>query len=275
MTLMRLIFALAADTRTAGSVADRGAKPTKLMDGMQFRPTAVGNGRERGLAKPSSAPVLPLDKSKALRDRLLGEIASLQSPDDATTWAKPALTAKNRLTTQDAKLLEDSFEKHFSGLCAFETAETLIHEGQQEIGTTEKVSDDQPKGIDKSVLTLNAPRRYRNRDHVQFIAQQPCLLCGRKPSDAHHLKFTQPRALGRKVSDEFTVPLCRVHHRAVHRAGNEVAWWKIAGIDPIKTARKYWRDTLQGETVEQPEKPIGVQSARPDIGVSEANSKGS
>jgi hypothetical protein len=44
----------------------------------------------------------------------------------------------------------------------------------------------------------------------------------------------QPRALGRKASDEFAVPLCRGHHRAVHRAGNEAAWWKAAGIDPVK-----------------------------------------
>ena len=40
-------------------------------------------------------------------------------------------------------------------------------------------------------------------------------------SDPHHLRFAQPRALGLKVSDEFTVPLCRGHHRELHRAGNE------------------------------------------------------
>jgi hypothetical protein len=75
------------------------------------------------------------------------------------------------------------------------------------------------------------------------VVRQPCLLCGRKPSDAHHLRFIQPRALGRKSSDEFTVPLCRTHHRAVHRAGNEPAWWEQAGIDPLKTARKLWKQT--------------------------------
>jgi hypothetical protein len=51
----------------------------------------------------------------------------------------------------------------------------------------------------------------------------PCLVCGRKPSDPHHLRFAQPRALGRKASDEFTVPLCRMHHREVHRADDEKA----------------------------------------------------
>jgi len=107
--------------------------------------------------------------------------------------------------------------------------------------------------IDKSVLTVAAPRRYRNRDHLRFVMQQPCLLCGRKPSDAHHIRFVQPRALGRKASDEFAVPLCRSHHRAVHRAGDEKAWWKQAGIDPIKVARKLWKNTRIDEGRVEPE----------------------
>jgi hypothetical protein len=75
------------------------------------------------------------------------------------------------------------------------------------------------------------------------IYPQACLVCGRKPSDPHHLGFTQPRALGRKVSDEFAVPLCRGHHRAVHRSRDERAWWRQAGIDPIKVARRLWKAT--------------------------------
>ena len=54
---------------------------------------------------------------------------------------------------------------------------------------------------------------------------------------------SQPRALGRKVSDEFAVPLCRGHHRAVHRSRDERAWWRQTGIDPIKVARRLWRVT--------------------------------
>ena len=54
---------------------------------------------------------------------------------------------------------------------------------------------------------------------------------------------TQHRALGRKVSDEFTVPLCRGHHREVHRSGNEAAWWTNAGVDPTVTARALWLET--------------------------------
>ena len=102
---------------------------------------------------------------------------------------------------------------------------------------------DQAEGIDKSVLVIATPRRYRNREHLRYVAQQACLICGRKQSDPHHLRYLQPRALGRKASDEFAVPLCRSHHRAVHRAGDEQAWWTAAGIDPVKVARQLWRQT--------------------------------
>ena len=141
-----------------------------------------------------------------------------------------------------------------------------------------KPLSDQPRRIDKSVLTFAAPRRYRNREHLRFVTQQGCLICGRKPSDAHHLRHIQPRALGRKASDEFAVPLCRVHHRAAHRVTDERAWWKAAGIDPIGTARRLWKETRVNEGQLPPDaitqkpkagldldsQPIG--STGPDIG---------
>ena len=158
--------------------------------------------------------------------------------------------AKNSLTAADAKLVEDAFERRLSELPSSETAAPSNGDspgipvaGPQETVATERIDADQGKGIDKSVLAIAAPRRYRNREHLRFVAQQACLVCGRKPSDPHHLRFMQPRALGRKVSDEFAVPLCRSHHRAVHRAGDEPAWWKAAGINPIEVARQLWRQT--------------------------------
>jgi hypothetical protein len=98
-------------------------------------------------------------------------------------------------------------------------------------------------GIDKSRLAHPEPRRFRDKNHVEFVAKQPCLICGRRPSDAHHLRFAQHRALGRKVSDEFIVPLCRGHHREVHRSGDEASWWSKAGIDPVGAARTLWTET--------------------------------
>jgi hypothetical protein len=110
--------------------------------------------------------------------------------------------------------------------------------------------------VDKSVLALPELRRIRDREHVRYVTHQSCLICGRRPSDADHLCFAQNRALSRKVSDEFTVPLCRGHHREVHRSGDEAAWWKRAGIDPSITARALWLEThpLPANTHRWPEK---------------------
>jgi hypothetical protein len=104
-----------------------------------------------------------------------------------------------------------------------------------------------PGKIDKSVLTISEPRRLRDKAHLKFVGAQPCLICARSPADAHHLKFTQPRAMGRKVSDEFTVPLCRTHHRDIHSFGDEIAWWERRAIDPVATARMLWISTRRLE----------------------------
>ena len=100
-----------------------------------------------------------------------------------------------------------------------------------------------PGQIDKSVLTIAEPRRLRDKAHLKFVASQPCLVCDRQPSDPHHLRFAQPRALALKVSDEFTVPLCRGHHRQLHQAGNEVTWWDGLSIDALEIAKGLWEHT--------------------------------
>jgi Rad52/22 family double-strand break repair protein len=100
-----------------------------------------------------------------------------------------------------------------------------------------------PAQIDKSVLAIAEPKRLRDKAHLRFVASQPCLVCGRQPSDPHHLRFAQPRALGLKVSDEFTVPLCRGHHRQLHQAGNEVAWWENLKINALEIAKGLWEES--------------------------------
>jgi ERF superfamily len=211
------------------------------------QPQGPRDGRVRGSTKNEPRVVLDPTQSAKLRDKLLIETEKIASVDLAAIWADEALVAKNSLTAADAKLVEDAFERKLSDLPSSDTAATSADDspairpaGSQD---TNAVAPDYTKGIDKSILTLAAPRRYRNREHLRSVMQQPCLVCGRKPSDPHHLGFTQPRALGRKVSDEFAVPLCRIHHRLVHRSHNERAWWKQAGIDPIKVARRLWKAT--------------------------------
>jgi len=94
--------------------------------------------------------------------------------------------------------------------------------------------------IDKSQLTIAEPKRLRDKAHLKFVASQPCLVCGRQPSDPHHLRFAQPRAIGLKVSDEFTVPLCRGHHRQVHQTGDERAWWDSHRVNALEIAGGLW-----------------------------------
>jgi hypothetical protein len=106
-----------------------------------------------------------------------------------------------------------------------------------------------PGKVDKSQLAIAEPKRLRDKAHLKFVASQPCLVCGRSPSDPHHLRFAQPRAIGLKVSDEFTVPLCRTHHRQLHQVGNEVAWWENQKIDSLETARRLWEQTHHLEPV--------------------------
>jgi hypothetical protein len=207
------------------------------------------NGHGRGMTKGQAAAIIDGEQSAVLRDRLMAEIGSIASAELAANWAREALAAKNKLVAPDAKLVEDAFEQRLSELASAGT-----NPSKYEAPITAASTDlDRSDGIDKSVLAVAAPRRYRNREHLRFVAKQPCLICGRRPSDPHHLRYLQPRALGRKASDEFAVPLCRVHHRAVHRARDERAWWQATGIDPIKIARKLWKDTRIDEGRVEPD----------------------
>ena len=97
--------------------------------------------------------------------------------------------------------------------------------------------------VDKTNLPINTARRIRDKDHLRYVASQPCLICGRTPSHAHHLRFAQPKALSRKVSDEWTVPLCLTHHRVLHSFGDEERWWREKGIDATAHAVRLWYDT--------------------------------
>jgi hypothetical protein len=212
------------------------------------------NGRNGKSATAVSSTLLPPDQSATLRDRLLGELTGLRSADSAAGGARDAITAKNSLAAADAKLVEESFTLRLSLFSMSEPAETDPSPGIAETQTSaaEQAAaatpkNDAPRPIDKSALAIAEPRRYRNKEHLRFVAQRACLVCGRKPSDPHHLRLTQPRALGRKVSDEFVAPLCRIHHREVHRVGDERAWWKQVGIEPIEAARKLWESTRLNE----------------------------
>jgi hypothetical protein len=261
--------------------------------------------------KQSLAP----EASAALRDRLLGELGSLSSADEATAWAQRVLGTKNTLRDVDAAVVEAAFALRMAELgensevplpsppeAGQGLAEATVPPGRAELmaalrasvelGAAKEpplpankrrrktrphqqipatppqtaalpapelppVNDAVPWHVDKSALPLSEPRRYRDRAHLEFVGSQPCLLCGRQPCDAHHLRFMQPRALGRRVSDEFAVPLCRTHHRALHRSGDEAAWWKATDLDPVMIAHRLWQHTrLNGIPLQQHIDPL-------------------
>jgi hypothetical protein len=174
-----------------------------------------------------------------LRDELLREIESLNADDQAALWARRRGGAKNSLKAADAQQLEQAFRERLATIANEPTNESATgasprgHRGGHRKKRRRAV-------VEKNVLALPTSRRIRDRDHVRSVAKQPCLVCGRRPADAHHLRFAQVPALGRKVSDEFTVPLCRGHHREVHRCGDEAVWWDKVGIDPTAAARTLW-----------------------------------
>lgn len=207
------------------------------------------------LSRQQQKPVLSPSESAASRDRLLTELAGLNSPDELGDWARRILPSKNALTAFDARLIEDGFTSKLTALSApdqeqapaTETVDARSLPPSTERGRAgrNKSRPHAPSAarIDKSVLALPEPRRIRDKEHLRFVSRQPCLICGREPSDAHHIRFAQPRALGRKVSDEFTVPLCRTHHRELHHAGDEVAWWDKHRLEPLSKASMLWRHT--------------------------------
>jgi hypothetical protein len=189
-----------------------------------------------GRARPAS---LSPEASDEIRPQLLSELEELREADALATWAHRVLPLKNQLSTTDAQSVETAFSAKLSQLGDAPPAGRV--EGSATDGCDGAWSE--PGRTGERVLAIGKPVRERDRNHLRFVASQPCLVCGRGPSDAHHLRFAEQRAMGRKVSDKFTVPVCRLHHRELHRRGNERAWWGTQGIDPLPIAAALWQRT--------------------------------
>jgi hypothetical protein len=230
--------------------------------------SAPGDGR---LPNPSARSLLGAQLSASLRESFIEQMAAISSPDEAAAWAHRNLPAKNTLTAADAKIVEERFQARLSAIDDDRGPDAMSHEptssgspdgpapsdpsqtdagqamrsvGRAKGGSRQKTASVKTGGsLSISVRALGKPVRLRDKDHRKFVLRQPCLVCGRMPSDPHHLTFTQPRALGRRVSDEFVVPVCRTHHRELHRSGNEAAWWQRLNIDPIPVALRLWQQT--------------------------------
>ena len=173
-------------SRSADAHSNGGAKPHP-----GHRPPARRHGR--AFSKPS-VPGLTPEASAQLRDQLLSQLEAIVDGDKAALWAKRSLPDKNKLTAADAQRLEAAFQAKLASVAT--APEQTDQAPPLHAANRKALKKRQPsKTIDKSVLALPEPRRIRDRDHVRFVAKQPCLICGRRPSDAHHLRFAQSRAL--------------------------------------------------------------------------------
>jgi hypothetical protein len=202
---------------------------------------ALGNHATK-TASTRSGKILEPQASAALRDRLTAELKELNSAEEAANWAHRVIGAKNSLTAADAEHVEQAFQARLTIIVTEAAGGPSTQEGERPIrrrGRGKKRY--RASVVDKSVLALAAPRRIRDREHVKTVAKQPCLVCGRRPADAHHLRFAQSPALGRKVSDEFTVPLCRGHHREIHRCGEPHGGKKPVSIRLSRRAPIGWK----------------------------------
>jgi hypothetical protein len=236
------------DAPDLGSVSKAEAEVPRAV----YQTQSDGHGRLANRPPCASArPILAADESSILRERLVTELSTINSADDAATWAHRNLPAKNSLTAGDAQIVEARFQARLSTIGDGTTAEgsfiAVPDEGAVSAGLL--ATDNRQKTSTEAkhrprratVRTLRKAVRLRDKEHRKFVTRQPCLVCGRVPSDSHHLTFAQPRALGHRVSDEFTVPVCRIHHRELHRSGDEPAWWQKLNIDPLPVALRLWQ----------------------------------
>ena len=240
-----------------GVTAPLEGKPPRNLNGPDISPLqSPGNDGPDQSSSPTSS-----------KEILLADLDALTTADALLAWALKVMPIKNNLQATEAEEIEDAFRRKTAALADSSGSNERSFKRKQNRNNRDVEPRSSRRGsslddrmrieregefadrIDKSALTLAVPKRHRNKAHLRFVSSQSCLICARQPSDAHHLRFAQPKGLGQKVSDEFTVPLCRVHHREVHRASNaskEREWWENLNIDPLKVASELWQKTTLG-----------------------------
>jgi ERF superfamily len=245
------------DAPDLGAISEAGVEQPSRSDhrSQSNGPATPAERSSRDRGKPSVRnirPVLGPEQSASLREHLVVQLAAIHSTDDAAARAHRNLAAKNTLTAADAQIVEERFQARVAtindGLSPSQSnavpVQSVMPAGRADASAGQKILAESGKAPHReAVSTLAKTVRLRDKEHRKFVSRQPCLVCGRIPSDPHHLRFVQPYALGRRVSDEFTVPLCRVHHRELHRQGDEAAWWAKLSIDPVPLALKLWQHT--------------------------------
>lgn len=203
-------------------------------------PTPPNLKASPGKGALNRAPVLRPGESAALREQLLRQLDALPASTDLLGWARASLPLKNSLQEPDARRVEAAYQAKLEDAARTQAEQPAVLDGAPSPAAPAADAALQPALPEVGLAHPKEPPRKRSKAHLLFVREQPCLVCRQTPSDAHHLTFAQPRALGRKVGDEFTVPLCRAHHEELHRHGNERAWWANLQVAPLPVAQELW-----------------------------------
>ena len=248
---------------------------------------ALYDREQVGVRKSRGAKVAPLSGPWILRSASGSEQATLEKPSEFAAALRKAMSE-----AQDIEVLFAIWEHNVETVRALNRSlrqERLPNSGiapqlvahlklcavalakPEADGTHDAQNSSAPRQlngpahskIDKSGLTIGHPKRLRCKEHLRFVASQPCAICGRSPSHAHHVRHAQCRGLGLKVSDEFAVPLCATHHRQIHTTGKEREWWQERNIDPLILASALWQQSRDRHPVAE-DKANEDQSPGPD-----------
>jgi hypothetical protein len=74
---------------------------------------------------------------------------------------------------------------------------------------------------------------YRNRKYLDWLHDQPCLVCKRTPCDPAHQSLGWPSGVGTKPPDSFAAPLCRDCHQRQHQIGEVAFWSEVFMVDSV------------------------------------------
>lgn len=82
--------------------------------------------------------------------------------------------------------------------------------------------------------------KIRSPKHLEYVRSYPCIIndgkgnqCNGSPVVAHHLTHVKDKGgMGLKTGDEYTLPLCWLHHQTLHNMG-EKSFWEQWDVDEM------------------------------------------
>jgi hypothetical protein len=205
-------------------------RESEATEASKIRSTNSASDFRNKSLRPTRTTLDP-EQSAKLREQLLATVAQLQSEEEAADWVHKNMPAKNTLIAADSDLVESAFKDKLALIQSTQASvvepagsvagggpatasQQIVVELMEASVAAPIILPQNPEAHRRCVATKTV--RLRDKEHCKFVATQPCVVCGRMPAEAHHIRFAQPRALARKVSDEYTVPVCRLHHRDLH-----------------------------------------------------------